>query len=157
MTESQIKYLKEAEKRNIFVDCKQNDSETDDLIVFLKQYRIISKKLNNNSFEITDGLLFAKLMELKSIPDFKKWYLDKDKSITNNFNNYGVNNGVQSLDSNFSNSPIKNKVITEPNIKPDKKSSVQKLLSNPWVLLISGIAIEEITLGKIYKLICELF
>ena len=47
----------------------------------------------------------------------------------------------------------------ETNSNPNKKvkSSLKTFLYNPWILLISGIAIEEITLGRIYKYIISLF
>lgn len=83
MTESQINFLKEVKESNNIVDHKSHEKNISDLINFLKSYKIISKK-NKNSVEVSDGFLFHKLMDIKSMSDFEKWYSDKDKSIVNN-------------------------------------------------------------------------
>ncbi|PZX91831.1 hypothetical protein DOS84_18790 [Flavobacterium aquariorum] len=67
----------------------------------------------------------------------------------------GDNYGIQSSKSDFT-APITINAKQKPSINPEIKSSVQNFFSNPWVLLISGIAIEEITLGKIYKFIISI-
>lgn len=80
---------------------------------------------------------------------------DKIKTI----NNSGVyieandNKGTQSFDD----IETKNKVNTNPKIKPEQKSLVKKIFSNPWTLLFVGILIEELTLGKIWEYIFGLF
>lgn len=83
MTESQINFLKEVKESNNIVDHKSHEKNISDLINFLKSYKIISKK-NKNSFEVSDGFLFCKLLDMKSMSDFGKWYSDKDKSVINN-------------------------------------------------------------------------
>lgn len=157
MTDKQLKELKVFLNDGIYAESKDTDSDISKILSELKSLGLIKKKLNSPTLEIIDLISLEKLIEIKSLSDFKKWYSEKDKSITKNFNNYGVNNGVQSLDSNFNKSPIKKKVIAEPNNNPEIKSSVQKFLSNSWVISIGILIIEEITLGKIYKLICKLF
>lgn len=67
----------------------------------------------------------------------------------------GDNLGFQSSKSDFT-APITINAKQNPSIKPDKKSSLQNFFSNPWLLLISGIAIEEITIGKLYKFIISI-
>ncbi len=84
-------------------------------------------------------------------------YFDKKHSETIIAENYigGDNYGIQSSKSDFT-APITINAKQKPSINPEIKSSVQKFFSNPWVLLISGITIEEITLGKIYKFIISI-
>ena len=67
----------------------------------------------------------------------------------------GVINGIYLSRSELKNATIKQQNVM-PSNTPETKSSVQKILSNPWVLLVSGIAIEEVTLGRIYKYIFQL-
>jgi len=83
MTESQINFLKEVKESNNIVDHKSHEKNISDLINFLKSYKIISKK-NTNSFEVSDGFLFHKLLDVKSMSDFEKWYSHKDKFIVSN-------------------------------------------------------------------------
>lgn len=78
----------------------------------------------------------------------------KNNSVTNHFNNSNI--GQFNQDSEFFESPNSIKTKAEPSKSPEIKSSLKKFFSNSWVLLISGITIEEITLGKIYKFIVSL-
>jgi hypothetical protein len=78
----------------------------------------------------------------------------KSNNVTNHFNNSNI--GQFNQDSVFFESPNNIKTKDAPSNNPEIKSSLQKFFSNSWVLLISGIAIEEITLGKIYKFIISL-
>ncbi len=84
-------------------------------------------------------------------------YFDKKHSDTIIAENFivGDNYGIQSSKSDFT-APTTINAKQNPSINPEIKSSVQIFFSNPWVLLISGIAIEEVTLGKIYKYIISI-
>lgn len=96
MTPKQLEYLRYVTKSNILVHTKQNNTDIYELIVFLKSYKIISKKENSNSFEVSDGFMFDKLLELKSIHEFKLWYSQKEKSINNDFRNSTIGQVNQS-------------------------------------------------------------
>ena len=78
--------------------------------------------------------------------------------INNSFSNSTIGTVIQ--ESDLYNSPITNEVNPEPNIKPDKKSSVKKILdsltNNKLVILIISLVVEEITFGKIWKFISDL-
>lgn len=79
----------------------------------------------------------------------------KHNNVTNTFNNSTI--GQFNQDSEFFKSPNSIKTKAAPSIIPETKSLVQKIFSNPWILTFAGIAVEEITLGKIYKYIISLF
>lgn len=90
----------------------------------------------------------------------------KPKEVNDKGNTYNVhikNSSVGQFnqDSLLENSPITKNVNAEPNINPAKKSSVKKILNsvtnNGFFILIVGIVIEEITIGKIWKYIVQLF
>ena len=91
----------------------------------------------------------------------KRKGIDQNQTTINNYNapvikDSEINNSQILQGSVFEKSPISIKTKEAPKSKPEIKSLVQKIFSNPWVLLVCGIAIEEITLGKIYKYIIEL-
>ena len=81
------------------------------------------------------------------------------KSTINIFKDSNISQVNQ--ESSFLRSPININTAATPSKNPDKKSLVKKILSSPWVIAITvsvvAIAIEEITLGKIYKYILNLF
>ncbi|WP_158850959.1 hypothetical protein [Algibacter sp. L1A34] len=83
----------------------------------------------------------------------------KPKTITNNFNNSKI--GVIIQDSDLDKSPITNNVKAEPNNNPEQKSSVKKILdsltNNKLFILIITLVVEEITIGKIWKFILNMF
>jgi len=79
---------------------------------------------------------------------------DKPTIITETYIDGDIN-GIYLSRNELKNATIKEQKVI-PSNNPETKSSVQKIFSNPWVLLISGIAIEEVTFGRIYKYIIGL-
>ncbi len=102
----------------------------------------------------------SKVIELKSIDKYLKWIESKDDSpkIELNIENFiGRDNlGIQSSDSHFKNPKIKN-VKEAPNNNPDKKSSLKKFFSNPYVIGSILLIAEEIKFGWIIEYISSGF
>ena len=147
MTDKQLKFLTNFKEDKIGFSGKTSDSEIKKLVSELKSLNVISEKPNNTTLIITDLISFDKLIELKSLTDFKKWYSEKDKSMVNNsLNNYGDNYGIQSLDGDLKNPKIKN-TIAAPINNPATKSLLKNFFSNPWTIGIGLIIIEEIFIG----------
>ncbi|WBX71786.1 hypothetical protein [Tenacibaculum retecalamus] len=143
MTPKQLEYLRYVTKSNILVHAKQNNTDINELIVFLKSYKIISKKENSNSFEISDGVMFDKLLELKSIDEFKLWYSQKDKNTFNNdFRNSTIGQVNQSStvfgDTKLNNRTDSSKVALKNGfmLKFWKLISENKLISSIIMLII---------------------
>ena len=67
-------------------------------------------------------------------------------NITNNFNSSAI--GQLNQESTFSESPISIKTNDIPSKKPETKSRLKKLLSNPWVIGISLALVTTVLNGK---------
>lgn len=152
MTPEQIKFLIEFKEKRKHAPTKNDSDSVDEVIDFLKSFNIISKKDKSNTLEITDPISLKKLIELKSFSDFENWCSDKDKNIVKNLNNYGDNYGIQSLESDFKN-PIIKQTTEAPISKPPKKSLLKKIYSDPWIIGIGLIIIEEIFVGYLRGLL----
>ncbi|MFE3869595.1 hypothetical protein ACFX5E_16165 [Flavobacterium sp. LS2P90] len=148
--------LKKAPKINSFCIHKIVDK--------LELNEIEKKQFKHLNLDIRSDLVNSKLAEIavKGGTDIRltetgRNYFDKKHSDTIIAENFiiGDNYGIQSSKSDFT-APITINAKQNPSINPEIKSSVQKFFSNPWVLLISGIAIEEVTIGKIYKFIISI-
>lgn len=108
-------------------------------------------------FDVYDGHLLKlsdKGIELK---DFGKGYLKfiNKESLNNHTTlNYisGDNYGIQSSDGVFKNPTIK-QTKEAPISKPPKKSLLKKIYSDPWVIGIGLIIIEEIFIGYLRGLL----
>lgn len=149
MTTTQLEYLKKIKKSNIPSDTKQTPKEIDELILFLKSYNIIHKK--SSSFEISNGFLLDKLLELKSIPDFKLWYSQKDKII---FNNDYRNSTIGQINQS---STLHNNSLSNNLTKNSKVDSSKIFLIKFWELISQNKLISSITLLIILYLIKKYF
>ena len=85
-------------------------------------------------------------IQLKGIEYLSNIDKKNESNITNNFNNSTI--GQLNQDSNFSESPISIKINDIPNKKPEIKSRLKKLFSNPWVIGISLTLLTAILNGK---------
>lgn len=89
--------------------------------------------------------IFKAKIEFKGMEYLRK--IEKDNSnITNNFNNSTI--GQLNQESNFSESPISIKINDIPSKNPEKKSILNKLFSNPWVIGISLVLFTAVLNGK---------
>ena len=89
--------------------------------------------------------------------NFIDWLIEQNKNsnITKVFSGANISQVIQ--DWELKNNSIKNKIIQPPKSNPAEKSSLKKLLSNPWVIGLTILWIEEITFGKIWKFIVYLY
>ncbi len=149
MTTTQLKYLKEFKKSNIPSSTKQSSEDINELILFLKSYNIIHKK--SSSFEISDGFLFDKLLELKSIPDFKLWYSQKDKVI---FNNDYRNSTIGQINQS---STLPNNSLSNNLVKNSKVDSSKNFLIKFWELISQNKLISSIIFVIILYIIKKYF
>lgn len=88
MTTKQIQYLKDFKKNKLATCGKSTDFEIQELVADLKSLNIISEQKNSRTLEITDKISFDKLIDLKSLSEFEKWYLNKDKIPNQKESNY---------------------------------------------------------------------
>lgn len=88
MTDKQIQYLEDFKKNKLAACGKSTDIKIQELIADLKSLNIISEQKNSRTLEITDKISFDKLIDLKSLPEFEKWHLDKDKNRKKKKSNY---------------------------------------------------------------------
>ena len=122
----------------------------------LQEYKFIEHALNTSGyFKLAKNGKIAKSKGgyFKYFEFMKNKELES-KIIAETYVNGDIN-GIYLSRSELKNATIKQQNVM-PSNTPETKSSVQKILSNPWVLLVSGIAIEEVTLGRIYKYIFQL-
>lgn len=139
MTDKQLTFLTNFKEDTIAFSGKTSDSEIQKLVYDLISLNVISEKPYNKTLIITDLVSFDKLIELKSLSEFKKWYSDKDKIIVDNsLKIYGDNYGIQSSNSDLIKPIIQTKVKTTPK-EPPKKSWIEILY---WVIgIIVGMSI----------------
>ena len=128
---------------------KNEDGEYKNIFEFKKNSKLF--------LDITKQLKDEKYIKPKpytrAIVSNKQYYIGKRKplyKITLNGKNYF--NSLKLLSS-----PIIKNVKEAPINKPDKKSSVKKFFSNPYIIGFILISIEELTLGNIWKIIISLF
>lgn len=79
MTDKQIQYLEDFKKNKLATCGKSTDFKIQELVADLKSLNIISEKKSSRTLEINDKISFDKLIDLKSLSEFEKWYLNKDK------------------------------------------------------------------------------
>ena len=167
--------MKDTLEYKILKHLKENDNgEYIDMSEFISDLKLLRIKLSSLSkkpekyisfdggtdIRFGDGDNFKRECTLAKIEFSGIKYLNEieneNKNITNNFNNSTISQLNQ--ESNFSNSPT--------NINPTATQEKKSLIVKFWKLitenkLISGIILviitEEITIGKIWKLISDLF
>ncbi len=105
--------------------------------LLLRNSKYIKCRLINNEN------IIAKI-ELKGKEYLSK--IDSNKNVTNNFNNSTI--GQFNQESSFSESPISIKTNEIPSKKPETKSRLNKLLSNPWLVGISVAVFTAVLNGK---------
>ena len=103
----------------------------------LRREKYIKCRLINNENIIAE-------IELKGKEYLSK--IDSNKNITNNFNNSTI--GQFNQESSFSESPISIKTNEIPSKKPETKSRLNKLLSNPWLVGMSVAVFTAVLNGK---------
>lgn len=150
MTDKQIQYLKDFKKNKLATCGKSTDFEIQELVADLKLLNIISEQKNSRTLEITNKISFDKLIDLKSLSEFEKWHLDKDKSIVYNVKDSTIGQINQS--SNFSNTPQTNNITA--NNKSDLKT---KSIIKFWKLISENKLISSIIFVVILYLIKVIF
>ncbi|GAA4897814.1 hypothetical protein GCM10023311_23240 [Flaviramulus aquimarinus] len=160
--------MKDTLEYKILKHLKDNDNgEYIDLSEFISDLKLLRIKLSSLSkkpekyisfnsgtdIRFGDGDNFKRECTLAKIEFSGIKYMNEIE----NGNKVITNNGVLIQDSVLRKSPIKNKVNAEPNNKPEQKSFVKKIFSSGWTLAFVMLIIEEITLGKIWKFISDLF
>lgn len=124
MTDQLLNELRKFKKEGIYPFSKDLLPEMSDTINDLKSLNIIKHKNNSPTLEIIDLISFEKIIELKSLTEFKEWYSNKDRSITNNFNNSTVGQINQSSEKMNFKGPIKQKTVHK---------SAKELNTNSWI------------------------
>lgn len=131
MTEKQLIELERFLEDGIYAETKDTDSDIIKLLSMLKSLGLIKKKLNSPTLEIIDLISFEKLIELKSISDFKKWYSDKDKNITNfDFSGSTIGQFNQSDDLSILKTEIKQ--VIHPSAKEKQQNAIISFVVKFW-------------------------
>ena len=96
------------------------------------------KNATKQTYRLTDkGIVFSSFEELES---------ENNKIIINSFNNSTI--GQFNQDSEFFESPNNIKTKAAPRSKPEIKSRLKTILSNPWLIGISLVLLAAIFNGK---------
>ncbi|WP_100616433.1 hypothetical protein [Confluentibacter citreus] len=151
MTDKQLKFLTNFKTDKIAIIGKTSDSEIQELVSDLKSLNLISEKSNSSTLIIIDLISFDKLIELKSLSEFKKWYLDKDKSIYNNFSGSTIGQLNQSDFLKNQNTEIKQ--IIQPKTNEKQQNAIISFIEKFWwqilIPLVIGIILILIEKGII--------
>lgn len=140
-----LKYLYENDNNNpIDVSVLEpNEKTLKKVLKGLKNEKLISYGTGINTNISNLNFIRAKI-EFKGKEYLSK--IDSNKNITNNFNNSTI--GQFNQESSFSESPISIKTNEIPSKKPETKSRLNKLLSNPWLVGISVAVFTAVLNGK---------
>ena len=146
MTEQILNELKRFKENGIYPFHDDLLPEMRRMLIELKSLNIVGNKNGLPTLEIIDLILLEKLIELKSMSDFKIWLDKKDKNITNNFSNSTIGQVNQSGLIKIDKTEIKQ--TNYPKISDGEQNIIISLLKKFWlellISLISGIILSLI-------------